>query len=105
MTEANATLEYETYDYSLPHSKTVDLIGEEFIKKENGGVQTQAGGLVQLAQTASMVQRTMATVSTGAATTAYAPSSQTSLPPLTYTTTPIPTISVKFNFSCQNNAP
>ena len=40
MTEANATLEYETYDYSLPHSKTVDLIGEEFIKKENGGVQT-----------------------------------------------------------------
>jgi len=95
MTEANATLEYETYDYSLPHSKTVDLIGEEFIKKENGGVQTQAGGLVQLAQTASMVQRTMATVSTGAATTAYATSSQTSLPPLTYTTTTIPTISTQ----------
>ena len=97
MTEANATLEYETYDYSLPHSKTVDPIGEEFIKKENGGVQTQAGGgLVQLAQTASMVQRTMATVSTGAAaTTAYATSSQTSLPPLTYTTTTIPTISTQ----------
>ena len=94
MTEANATLEYETYDYSLPHSKTVDLIGEEFIKKENGGVQTQAGGLVQLAQTASMVQRTMA-VSTGAATTAYATSAQTSLPPLTYTTTTIPTISTQ----------
>jgi len=94
MTEANATLDqYEgTYDYSLPHSKTVDLIGEEFIKKENGGVQTQAGGgLVQLAQTASMVARTMAAVSsTGAATTA-----QTSLPPLTYTTTTIPTISTQ----------
>jgi len=95
MTEANATLDqYETYDYSLPHSKTVDLIGEEFIKKENGGVQTQAGGLVQLAQTASMIQRTMA-ISTGAATTAYATSSQTSLPPLTYTTTTIPTISTQ----------
>jgi len=94
MTEANATLEYETYDYSLPHSKTVDLIGEEFIKKENCGVQTQAGGLVQLAQTASMIQRTMA-VSTGAATTAYATSAQTSLPPLTYTTTTIPTISTQ----------
>ena len=95
MTEANATLDqYEgTYDYSLPHSKTVDLIGEEFIKKENGGVQTQAGGgLVQLAQTASMVARTMAAAvsSTGAATTA-----QTSLPPLTYTTTTIPTISTQ----------
>merc|ERR1719270_1082330 len=61
--------------------------------KENGGVQTQAGGgLVQLAQTASMVARTMAAAvsRTGAATT-----DQTSLPPLTYTTTTIPTISTQ----------
>ena len=93
MTEAAATLEYETYDYSLPHSKTVDLIGEEFIKKESsGGLQSQAGaGLVQLAQTASMVQRSMAS---SAPCTVYS-SSQTSLPPLTYTTTTIPTISAQ----------
>ena len=48
---------------------------------------------MQLAQTASMVARTMAaavSTSTGAATTA-----QTSLPPLTYTTTTIPTISTQ----------
>jgi len=85
MTEAAATLEYETYDYSLPHSKTVDMIGEEFIKKENGcdsGIQTQAG-ILQLAYSAA---------SGGHIKTSYS-NKTTSLPPLTYTTTTIPTIS------------
>ena len=66
LTEAAATLEYETYDYSLPHSKTVDLIGDEFIKKD-----PERGRAVQ----------------------SRAPAQQSSLPPLTYTTTTIPTIS------------
>ena len=91
MTEATATLEYETYDYSLPHSKTVDLIGEEFIKKEHGGIQA-SGGLIQLAQTASMVQRTPISSSPMVFVSS---TSQTSLPPLTYTTTTIPTISTQ----------
>lgn len=87
MTEAAATLEYETYDYSLPHSKTVDLIGEEFIKKEHtdGSIQTTAG-LLQLA-ISSATQRTF-------------PSN--SLPPLTYTTTTIPTISTQVSSSEEN---
>jgi len=94
MTEATATLDYETYDYSrssgTDYSKTVDLIGEEFIKKESGGAQSQAGGLIQLAQTASAMQKTMVS-----STLAYSVSGQTSLPPLTYTTTTIPTISTQ----------
>ena len=72
MTEANATLEYETYDYSLPHSKTVDLIGDEFIKKD-----PERGRAVQ----------------------SRAPAQQSSLPPLTYTTTTIPTISTQVSAS------
>jgi len=85
MTEAAATLEYETYDYSLPHSKTVDLIGEEFIKKENtdGSIQTTAG-LLQLAVSATP------------------PKASNSLPPLTYTTTTIPTISTQVSSSEEN---
>jgi hypothetical protein len=85
MTEAAATLEYETYDYSLPHSKTVDLIGEEFIKKENpdGSIQTTAG-LLQLAAVSST------------------PKASNSLPPLTYTTTTIPTISTQVSSSEEN---
>jgi len=85
MTEAAATLEYETYDYSLPHSKTVDLIGEEFIKKENtdGSIQTTAG-LLQLAVSAAT------------------PKASNSLPPLTYTTTTIPTISTQVSSSEEN---
>jgi len=85
MTEAAATLEYETYDYSLPHSKTVDLIGEEFIKKENtdGSIQTTAG-LLQLAVSATT------------------PKASNSLPPLTYTTTTIPTISTQVSSSEEN---
>jgi len=85
MTEAAATLEYETYDYSLPHSKTVDLIGEEFIKKENpdGSIQTTAG-LLQLAVSSTT------------------PKASNSLPPLTYTTTTIPTISTQVSSSEEN---
>jgi len=85
MTEAAATLEYETYDYSLPHSKTVDLIGEEFIKKEHpdGSIQTTAG-LLQLAVSATNLK------------------GNNSLPPLTYTTTTIPTISTQVSSSEEN---
>ena len=70
LTEAAATLEYETgyNDYALPHSKTVDLIGEEFIKKEGS-------------QIASSVQSSESKMNS------------VSLPPLTYTPTTIPTIS------------
>eukprot|EP00092_Neocalanus_flemingeri_P003003 GFUD01003212.1.p1 GENE.GFUD01003212.1~~GFUD01003212.1.p1 ORF type:complete len:961 (+),score=177.62 GFUD01003212.1:523-3405(+) len=89
LTEAAATLEYETYDYSLPHSKTVDLIGEEFIKKEHpdGSIQTSAG-LLQLAVSAA-TQKTFLTTNN-------------SLPPLTYTTTTIPTISTQVSSSEEN---
>ena len=78
LTEAAATLEYETgyNDYSLPHSKTVDLIGEEFIKKEGS-------------QITSSVQSTETKMNVGGV----------SLPPLTYTTTTIPTISTQVSAS------
>ena len=78
LTEAAATLEYETgyNDYSLPHSKTVDLIGEEFIKKEGS-------------QITSSVQSTETKMNAGGV----------SLPPLTYTTTTIPTISTQVSAS------
>ena len=76
LTEAAATLEYETgyTEYSLPHSKTVDLIGEEFIKKEASQAQT--------------VQSPVSKMNSGG-----------SLPPLTYTTTTIPTISTQVSAS------
>ena len=87
LTEAAATLEYQphTYDYSLPHSKTVDLIGEEFIKKEGDDAAVTAVSAVS-------------TVSVSSAPSVSAPVSvstvsRMSLPPLTYTTTTtIPTI-------------
>ena len=83
MTEATNTLEYETYDYSVPHSKTVDLIGEEFIKKES------REGLVHPVTALSRTTVSSAPV--------FVTSCQTSLPPLTYTTTTIPTISTQEN--------
>ena len=64
LTEASDTLEYQSYDYS---NKTIDLIGEEFIKKEEAAN--------------AVVSSTNSTMSTA------------SLPSLTYTTTTIPTIS------------
>ena len=90
LTEAAATLEYEphTYDYSLPHSKTVDLIGEEFIKKEGDEAAVTAVSAVS-------------TVSASSAPPVSAPASvstvsRMSLPPLTYTTTTtIPTIATQ----------
>jgi len=30
LTEVTSNLESEVYDYHLPHTKTIDLIGEEF---------------------------------------------------------------------------
>ena len=77
LTEAAATLEYDTgyNDYSLPHSKTVDLIGEEFIKKEGSQIIS--------------VQSTESKMNLGGV----------SLPPLTYTTTTIPTISTQVSAS------
>lgn len=66
LTEAAETLEYQTYDYS---NKTIDLIGEEFVKKEEESVVlTSCAGRTMSQQMAS-------------------------LPSLTYTTTTIPTIS------------
>ena len=90
LTEAAATLEYEphTYDYSLPHSKTVDLIGEEFIKKEGD-------------EAAVTAVSTVSTVSASSTPPVSAPASvstvsRMSLPPLTYTTTTtIPTIATQ----------
>ena len=90
LTEAAATLEYEphTYDYSLPHSKTVDLIGEEFIKKEGDEAAVTAVSAVS-------------TVSASSTPPVSAPASvstvsRMSLPPLTYTTTTtIPTIATQ----------
>ena len=78
LTEAAATLEYETgyNDYSLPHSKTVDLIGEEFIKKEGSQITS--------------VQSSDSKMQSGGGG---------SLPPLTYTTTTIPTISTQVSAS------
>ena len=78
LTEAAATLEYETgyNDYSLPHSKTVDLIGEEFIKKEGSQVTS-----VQSSESKMI------------------PGGGGSLPPLTYTTTTIHTISTQVSAS------
>ena len=77
MTEAAATLEYETYDYSLPHTKTIDLIGEEFIKKEGEG-GAPGGGMVQLAAPDSQAPPVGGGVYT------------TTLPPITYTTSILP---------------
>lgn len=68
LTEAAETLEYQSYDYSL-QNKTIDMIGEEFVKKEDENVIITSSGNI----------RTM--------------SNTTSLPSLTYTTTTIPTIS------------
>ena len=90
LTEAAATLEYEphTYDYSLPHSKTVDLIGEEFIKKEGD-------------EAAVTTVSAVSTVSASSAPSVSVPASvstvsRMSLPPLTYTTTTtIPTIATQ----------
>ena len=77
MTEATATLDYETYDYSrssgTDYSKTVDLIGEEFIKKE--------GSQVTSVQSSESKMNSVG------------------LPPLTYTTTTIPTISTQVSAS------
>jgi len=68
ITEANETLDYQTYDYS---SKTIDLLGEEFVKREDSkALQTE-----HKEEDATMNHR------------------KTSLPSLTYTTTTIPTIS------------
>lgn len=87
MSEANATLEYETgYDYSLPHSKTVDLIGEEFIKKEGGGDTMNTQGLLQLACSAAGQPRPSPN------NNGYV-GRVTSLPPLTFSSSTIPSIS------------
>ena len=90
LTEAAATLEYEphTYDYSLPHSKTVDLIGEEFIKKEGDEAAVTAVSAVSTVSASST-----ASVSAPASVSTV---SRMSLPPLTYTTTTtIPTIATQ----------
>ena len=88
LTEAAATLEYsqagQPGEFSLgEHAKTVDLIGEEFIKKgsESDTVTTTSSStFVQSSEISS-------------ASLSHAPMMSGSLPPLTYTTTTtIPTI-------------
>lgn len=47
-----ATLEYDTsgsngnYDYHLPHTKTIDLIGEEFAPKQRSATQQQQPSVI-----------------------------------------------------------
>jgi len=53
LSEATATLDYDTYDYSLPHTKTIDLIGEEFVKKESCG-ESPNGQTFQLSATTAV---------------------------------------------------
>ena len=89
LTEAAATLEYsqagQPGDFSLgEHAKTVDMIGEEFIKKssesETVTAATTSSTFVQSSEISS-------------ASLSHAPMMSGSLPPLTYTTTTtIPTI-------------
>ena len=88
LTEAAATLEYsqagQPGEYSLgEHAKTVDMIGEEFIKKSSETVTaatTSSSTFVQSSEISS-------------ASLSHAPMMSGSLPPLTYTTTTtIPTI-------------
>ena len=90
LTEAAATLEYnqagQPGEFSLgEHTKTVDLIGEEFIKK---GAESQAV-TAATTSTATFVQSS----EISSASLSHAPMMSGSLPPLTYTTTTtIPTI-------------
>lgn len=89
LTEAAATLEYsqagQPGGFSLgEHTKTVDLIGEEFIKK---GAESN----VTPASTSSSTFVQSSEISS--ASLSHAPMMSGSLPPLTYTTTTtIPTI-------------
>lgn len=77
LTEATATLDYDTYDYSLPHTKTIDLIGEEFVKKEsNCGESPNSHQIFQLS-----------------ATTAVPGSYTTTLPQFAHSTSSLPNIS------------
>jgi len=77
LTEATATLDYDTYDYSLPHTKTIDLIGEEFVKKESScGESPNSHQIFQLS-----------------ATTAVPGSYTTTLPQFAHSTSSLPSIS------------
>ena len=110
LTEAAATLEYQT-DYSQEYNtKTVENFGEEFIKKEGsetGGATVSASDSLESVSTAtsgSYVQSSVissassATASTAASS--FKMSSGGSLPPLTYTTTTtIPTIATQVSSS------
>ena len=90
LTEAAATLEYsqagQAGEYSMgEHAKTVDMIGEEFIKKSSESETVTA------ATTSSSTFVQSSEISS--ASLSHAPMMSGSLPPLTYTTTTtIPTI-------------
>jgi len=43
LAEVAANLESEVYDYHLPHTKTIDLIGEEFAPRKHNVIVESLG--------------------------------------------------------------
>ncbi len=43
LTEVASNLESEVYDYHLPHTKTIDLIGEEFAPRKHNVIVESLG--------------------------------------------------------------
>ena len=104
LSEATAALEFTTYDYSQPTTKTVDL-GEEFTKKGDSPAAVTTSNCDDLVtsttsseafmQTA-VISSSSSTTSAAASSTSFKMSTGGSLPPLTYTTTTtIPTIATQ----------
>lgn len=96
LSEAAATLEYENNYQEFSHSKTVDLIGEEFVKKDEA--VTSHAVIDATTATTSSAEFVQAAISSSIDTipvssSSFKMTSDGSLPPLTYTTTTtIPTI-------------
>ena len=43
LAEVSANLDNEVYDYHLPHTKTIDLIGEEFAPRKHNVIVESIG--------------------------------------------------------------
>ena len=43
LAEVSSNLENEVYDYHLPHTKTIDLIGEEFAPRKHNVIVESIG--------------------------------------------------------------
>ena len=109
LTEAAATLEYNTTDYTQEYNtKTVENFGEEFIKKEGSetvvsvsasdSLETRTATSGSYVQSSVISSASSATASTAASS--FKMSTGGSLPPLTYTTTTtIPTIATQVSSS------